>query len=247
RLQDPAEQCTQPQQREQEGGRTGQRGQQGIAGGVSGPLAVAGSRGAALVPRERCAGEPLAHGDLPGPAQPGGAHGDDLGIGRVTVLIGTADGAVQRGDVLLETEAQAVVGRGRLPGRRVPAPLLGSIGLDGPLGLVTPVSPVGTLRCAGCLRLVILIRLVGRVTGSLLIRSGARAGGLLARLASLLLGLRIVGDTVDLDREGGVQQPVPDPYQVVVLADAPAVGDIGRDTGGLLAAEGRGNVFLDFR
>src|SRR5699024_11229507 len=78
-------------------------------------------------------------------------------------------------------------------------------------------------------------------------RSGARAGGLLARLASLLLGLRIVGDTVDLDREGGVQEPVPDPYQVVVLADAPAVGDIGRDTGGLLAAEGRGNVFLDFR
>src|SRR5699024_582838 len=115
------------------------------------------------------------------------------------------------------------------------------------LGLVTPVSPVGTLRCVGCHRLVILIRLVGRVIGSLLIRSGARAGGLLARLASLLLGLRIVGDTVDLDREGGVQQPVPDPYQVVVLADAPAVGDIGRDTGGLLAAEGRGNVFLDFR
>src|SRR5699024_6995318 len=176
--------------------------------------------------------EALTDVDLPGAAQPGGAHGDDLGIGEVAVLVGAAHGAIGDGEVLLEPEAQTV--RGRAPGWGGTGPLA-----HGSTGLVARAATVLFARAVADLLAPPSAGRLARPHAGLLAPPSA---GRLARrhplatecallLARLLLGLRIVLEAVDDHPEGGVQQTVPDVGDVMVLADAAAIGDVGRESG----------------
>src|SRR5699024_5362861 len=148
------------------------------------------------------------------------------------------------GEVLLEPEAQTV--RGRAPGWGGTGPLA-----HGSTGLVARAATVLFARAVADLLAPPSAGRLARPHAGLLAPPSA---GRLARrhplatecallLARLLLGLRIVLEAVDDHPEGGVQQTVPDVGDVMVLADAAAIGDVGRESGrSRLAERDRGLV-----